>query len=867
MLRELIWRGLRVAAITAVGAGMAATGAAAAGPPIDARITGDAGARGTPISDRLFGIFFEDINHAADGGLYPELVQNPSFEFSPVDNAAYTGLTAWALDPRGGAGTVAVAAEAPLNDHNLHYLRLTATARGALALRNTGFNDGVHVVAGERYRYSFFARRSGGAPLPVRVRVESAGGSAVFGVARTTVTAGHWKRYSGVLTATRSTSGGRVALVVDAPAALHADFDMVSLLPVRTWKGHGLRLDLARKIAALHPGFLRFPGGCVANVGSYAPFPERARVYRWKDTLGPLEQRPTNRNFWGYNQSLGIGFQEYFQFAEDLGAEPLPVVQVGVNGCGVNNRLTTPAQLAPFIQDTLDLIEFANGSTATKWGAVRAALGHPRPYHLKFLALGNEESDPQFLANYPQFADAVRARYPQIRLICNSGPIPNGVVFDRNWQMCRDQHADLVDEHYYVSQAFLLDNTHRYDSYDRAGPHVFLGEYAARAGTSHYNDFFSALSEAAYITGLERNSDVVEMASYAPLLANADYVNWSPDLIWFDNARAYGTPSYWVQRLFARNRGDRLVPSRVRFLRPDPPDPIRHVPGRFSNALELNGLTQYAQLPAGIVGGLHDFTISTWVKPAAIDTWARVFDFGSSTDVNMFLTLSEGSVPRFAITTNGGGNEDRLSGTAALPAGEWAHLAVTLSGTTGTLYVNGVAVATNPSMHLTPADLGATTNNWIGKSQYPADPLLHGLVDDFQIYSRALSAAEVQGLLTGPGAGDVASYGFEGAGDEPTLVSEPLGDPLYQVLMRDRRGVVLEVVNARPRALRARVDLGHRRLARRGTVTTLKAPLDAMNSFAQPTRVAPATARVSGLGRRFVHRFPADSVTVIRLSR
>jgi hypothetical protein len=292
--------------------------AQAAHAPIAASITGDAGGRGTPISRRLFGIFFEDINHAADGGLYAELVQNRSFEFSSVDNPTYSGLTAWSLEARGGAaGNIAVAGDAPLNDKNLNYLRLTIASPGTgegsgLAIRNAGFNTGLHVEAGKRYRFSFLARRDGAADLPVALRLENDDGTSVSAAAGTTIASDTWSRYEGVLTATATTTTGRLALVVGGTPApdTHVDFDMVSLLPRDTWKGHGMREDIARKVADLHPSFLRFPGGCIANVGTYGEFPERARIYRWKDTIGPVEERPTNRNFWGYNQSYGIGFYE-----------------------------------------------------------------------------------------------------------------------------------------------------------------------------------------------------------------------------------------------------------------------------------------------------------------------------------------------------------------------------------------------------------------------------------------------------------------------------------------------------------------------------------------------------------------------------
>ena len=296
-------------------------------------------------------------------------------------------------------------------------------------------------------------------------------------------------------------------------------------------------------------------------------------MYRWKDTIGPLEERPTNKNFWGYNQSYGIGFYEYFQFAEDLGAIPLPVVPVGVNACGGTNRLTTEAELEPCIQDALDLIEFANGSVATEWGAVRARLGHPEPFGLEHIGLGNEESDPQFVENYPLFSNAIRERHPEIEVISNSGPFAERRGLRPQLAALRASRAPTSSTSTTTTRpSWFLANAHRYDGYDRAGPHVFLGEYAARA-TQYDNTFYSALTEAAFMTGLERNSDVVEMASYAPLLANSSYVNWTPDAIWFDNARSYGSPSYHVQKLFGQNTGDTVVPTTLEATdAPAPPD-------------------------------------------------------------------------------------------------------------------------------------------------------------------------------------------------------------------------------------------------------------------------------------------------------
>ena len=536
------------------------TGAA---PPTKFRIEGytsgdltvDTRARGTAVSPDLYGVFYEDINHAADGGLYAELVRNRSFEFNASDNASYTGLTAWSAVSGGAVAAPAISSDAPLNANNRNYLRLDVTGEGTAGVSNAGFNRGVPLKAGRRYDLSLWARRADAAPLTVTVE----DGATVLGSATVRVRAGGWTKYAASFRASGNTDAGR--LVVRVPAG-RTDLDMVSLFPRDTFKGrkNGLRADLAHMVAELKPRFVRFPGGCVTNVGTYDPYSvnqDRRRIYQWKETLGPVEERPTNFNFWGYNQSYGIGYFEYFQFAEDVGAEPLQ--SVGVNACGQSRRLTDEEKLAQYVQDTLDLIEFANGPVTSTWGAKRAKLGHPKPFGLEYVGLGNEEGDEYFFTTYPKFAAAVRAKYPDIKIISNSGAISQGPWFDRMWQFARDQGADLVDEHYYNSPSWFLSNNKRYDTYDRSGPKVFVGEYASQGNT-----FGNALAEASYLTGIERNSDVIELASYAPLLSNVDYVNWTPDLIWFDNDQLYGSPSYYVQKLFSTNVGDRIVPSTFR---------------------------------------------------------------------------------------------------------------------------------------------------------------------------------------------------------------------------------------------------------------------------------------------------------------
>ncbi len=449
----------------------------------------DPGKQGAAIPDSMYGVFFEDINWAADGGLYAELVRNRSFEFLPIDNGSYTGMTAWStVSADGGTGTATTVDDAArMNERNRTYLKLdlTSPAGGSFGIQNAGYNNGVAAAESAAYDFSIFARTTAPAGTPLSVSLRTAGGDPVSDTLNLVVSGDGWVKYSGTLTASQTTDAARLSVTADGTGTLL--LDMVSLFPKDTYNGrtNGLRKDLAEKIAALDPGFVRFPGGCIVNVNTHQGYDaasnyQRARSYQWKDSVGPVETRATNANFWGYNQSLGLGYFEYFQFAEDIGAIPVPDVPALLNGCGQGLTPTDPVLLNRHIQDTLDLIEFANGPTTSTWGKLRADMGHPAPFNLDRIEIGNEENYPaEFMANFVQFRDAIKAVYPNIMLISNSGPDDQGAAFDQHWAQNRDNNVDMVDEHYYNSPTWFLQNNHRYDSYDRNGPKVWVGEYAS----------------------------------------------------------------------------------------------------------------------------------------------------------------------------------------------------------------------------------------------------------------------------------------------------------------------------------------------------------------------------------------------------
>jgi alpha-L-arabinofuranosidase len=515
---------------------------------------------GAKINPAMWGAFFEDINFGADGGLYAEMVKNRAFEFPEA-------LMGWSkIMPSNARGEIAVLDAGGFNANQPHFLRITSTAGTPMGVSNEGFR-GMGVKAGESYEFSAQLRTTGTAPGRVVVELVSSDGT-VLASHRLAPVSGNWAKVNATLKSPVTDPKARLNLMVQGPATV--DFDMVSLFPQKTWKNRpgGLRADMVQMLADLRPGFLRFPGGCIVE-GS-----DLARRYQWKNTIGPVEDRKLLVNRWNYEfkhrptpdyfQTFGLGFFEYFQLCEDIGAQPLPIINCGM-ACQFNSAELVPLdQCGPFIQDALDLIEFANGPATSTWGAKRAAMGHPEPFNMKMLGVGNEQWGPQYLERLKIFRDAIKAKYPDIQLVSDAGPSPEDERFAFLWPRLVEMKADIVDQHCYANPIWFLANATRYDAYDRNGPKVFFGEYGAQSdficSPKNKNNWECAIAEAAYMTGLERNADVVRMASYAPLFANEEAWQWTPDLMWTNSLSIRATPNYYVQQAFATNRGDTVLP-------------------------------------------------------------------------------------------------------------------------------------------------------------------------------------------------------------------------------------------------------------------------------------------------------------------
>lgn len=510
---------------------------------------------GAEIQPTMYGHFFEDINYGADGGLYAELVKNRSFDFPQ-------NFMGWDI-----FGKVTLQNDGPF-ERNPHYVRLSdpGHAHKRTGIENEGF-FGIGIKANEKYRFTVWARGENQKIKVELINNASMGETQVITSQDVAINSKEWKKYEVILTPGETQEKAHLRIFLASPGSV--DLEHVSLFPVDTWKGreNGLRKDLVQALADTKPGVFRFPGGCIVE-GT-----DLATRYNWKNSVGPVENRPINENRWHYTfphrfypdyfQTYGMGFYELFLLAEDMGAEPLPVLNCGLS-CQYQNddpKAHVPVdQLDSYIQDALDLIEFANGDTNTKWGKLRADMGHPAPFNLKFIGIGNEQWGPEYPERLKLFVEAIRKAYPDMKIIGSSGPQSEGEDFDYLWPEMKKLQVDLVDEHFYRPESWFLKSGNRYDNYDRKGPKVFAGEYACHGDGKKWNHFHASLLEAAFLTGVERNADVVHMATYAPLLAHVEGWQWRPDLIWFDNLRSVRSCSWYVQSLYGHNKGTNVVP-------------------------------------------------------------------------------------------------------------------------------------------------------------------------------------------------------------------------------------------------------------------------------------------------------------------
>ncbi len=517
----------------------------------------------TKIQPTMYGVFFEDINFAADGGLYAEMVKNRSFEFeTPLMGWVQPNSDKHSYNKESGIATTIKVLE---NKNNPSFCRIVINNDKGYSIINEGYR-GMGVKKDAKYNLSLKAANSNGTIKKIIIQLIDKN-QKVIGETSIVPTSNDWKNYNTQLIATQTEAKAKLKISFEGTGTI--DLDMISLFPEDTWKNrkNGMRKDIVQLLYDMKPGFLRFPGGCIVEGRTLA------QRYQWKKTIGEIEERETLINRWNtefshkpapdYFQSFGIGFFEYFQLAEDIGASPLPILSCGM-ACQFNTGELVPMnELNPYVQDALDLIEFANGNVNTPWGKIRSEMGHPEPFNLKMIGVGNEQWGPEYIERYTIFEKAIKSKYPTIKIVSGAGPFPEGDYFEYGMKELKKLNAEIVDEHYYKNPKWFRDNATRYDNYDRKGPKIFAGEYAAQsvaiASPDNKNNWECALSEAAFMTGLERNAEVVNLTSYAPLMAHEEAWQWTPDLLWFNNLEAYGSANYYVQKLFATNKGTDLI--------------------------------------------------------------------------------------------------------------------------------------------------------------------------------------------------------------------------------------------------------------------------------------------------------------------
>ncbi len=756
---------------------------------------------GAKVSPTLWGIFFEDINLSADGGIYAELVRNRSFEDSDKPDS-------WTPVSSGNAKVeLALDSEKPMSAKNPHSLKVTIKDGGVsrAGVANDGY-WGMSVAKGEKYKLTLCARADAAFSGPLTVTLESTD-SVTYAKEKIKVLGKDWQAYTLTLKADATDPKARLVISTDKPGTFW--LDGVSLFPQDTWKGHGFRKDLAQMLADLKPAFMRFPGGCWVEGDTMK------EAYRWKQTIGDIGDRRTQNNIWGYKATHGLGYHEYLQLSEDLGAEPLFCINVGMS-----HRENVPMdKMGEYVQDALDALEYANGPVDSTWGAVRAKAGHPAPFNMKYLEIGNENGGPAYHERYALFHDAIKAKYPEVTLIAN--------VWDG---LPKNRTLEIVDEHYYSNPEFFIENAGKYDSYDRAKFKVFVGEYAVTQGTGD-GSLRGAVGEAAFMTGMERNSDVVVMASYAPLFVNANHKRWNPDLINFDSSRAYGIPSYYVQKMFSENRGAVVLPCAVDSAVAEPP------------------------AKGGMVG------VGTWL------TQAEYKD----------LKVTRGDEVLYTC--------DFASGTKGwkLQGGEWKAENGVLKQTVeveNIRAVTGDKKWNNYTYTLKARKLGGAEGFLI----------LFGMENDDQKswwniggWGNKRHALEVPGVQDASVDGSIETgrwydikVELKGANIKCYLDGKLIHDAqckptkaLYasSTLSKDGSEVILKVVNTAASEQATGIRLNGVKGVAKNAKAVVLASSEAMNenTLDQPKKVVPVTLTLDNASESFTHAFPGNSVTVLRL--
>jgi alpha-L-arabinofuranosidase len=773
-----------------------------------AKITVDAAHPAHAIPQTLWGIFFEDINMSTDGGIYPELVRNRSFEDAetPAD---------WKFTSADGKSQATISTAdvhgqpVPLNAFNRQSLRVKVN--GAFTLENDGY-WGMNMVQGDHYTLKLAARATDGFKSPLTVRVVSADGKELA-AGKIEGFNDRWQYHTLTLTPAGSDPQAHLEISGEGSGVLY--LDMVSLMPDKTWKNHGLRVDLAESLDALQPKFLRFPGGCWVEGDDFA------HMNHWKNTVGNIDTRTPLWNIWGYNATQGLGFYEYLQLAEDLGAEPLFCINVGMS----HKEHIPMDRMAQWVQDALDAVEYANGPTNSVWGAMRAAAGHPAPFNLKYLEIGNENGGDIYRERWPLFVQAIHAKYPYIQFIANhwAGGYPHSPM------------PDIVDEHFYDTPEWFMRNADHYDKYDRHGPKIFVGEYAVTKNCGLGN-LRGAIGEAAFMTGLERNSDVVCMASYAPLLVNLNHRAWNPDLINFDSAKWYGLPSYYVQQLFAANRGDEYLPTEVQSPQATPPTPGGMIGvGTWDTAADFRDIKVTS--PEGAVLFQSNF-------PQGTNGW-KFLGKGADWGVQNGL-LHQGAEKEFIRA---------LAGDKS-----WTNYTLTLkarktSGSEGFLILFNIKGDEDRNWW----NIGGWNNTQDGIEYDGTQDTKPAHIDNGRWYDIKLTVngRNVKCYLDGR---LIHNVDYDNGRKLKSLYATAATD-------RQSGDLIVKVVNAGAAPLATEIDLpGAQGLTGKGRAIVLTSASGSdENSLAQPTKVSPKTEAVSFTGTTLKRSFPGNSLTVLRL--